>query len=180
VCGLDWIGPATADPGGQAVATPVCGLRYTTPASELTPPKCSMDCPGEEQQHGMTSPAAGSTEARAAGQRGVPTGASSGCWAQRALGRARGALSVAIVSVGTTAARRRGWNPTRAGRGSAKGTACPGVCTRVRLLLPEHRVGIATGRRRGAWRSPARRHGRRRARRPRSAYERVCVRGSVR
>jgi hypothetical protein len=53
----------------------VCGLRYTTPTSELTPPpKCSTDCPGEEQRHEMTLPAADSTTAWAAGQRGVPTG----------------------------------------------------------------------------------------------------------
>jgi hypothetical protein len=53
----------------------VCGLRYTTPTSELTPPpKCSTDCPGEEQRHEMTLPAADSTAAWAAGQRGVPTG----------------------------------------------------------------------------------------------------------
>jgi hypothetical protein len=47
-CGRDGIGPATADPGGHAVATPVCGLRYTTPVSEpASPPKCWMECPGE-------------------------------------------------------------------------------------------------------------------------------------
>jgi hypothetical protein len=54
------------------------------------------------------------------------------------------------------------------------------VLTRVRLLLLGRRVRIATRRLGGAWRSPARRHGRRRARCPRAAYEHACGRGSVR
>jgi hypothetical protein len=38
-------------------------------------------------------------------------GASSGCWARRALERARGALRAAIAGGGAAATRRRRWNP---------------------------------------------------------------------
>jgi hypothetical protein len=55
-----------------------------------------------------------------------------------------------------------------------------GVCTRARLLLLGRRVGIATRRRGGARRSPARRHGRQRGRRPRPAYECARARGQGR
>jgi hypothetical protein len=40
---------------------------------------------------------------------------------------------------------------THLARGAAarRGTACAGVCMRVRLLMPERRVGVAMGRRGG-------------------------------
>jgi hypothetical protein len=53
-----------------------------------------------------------------------------------------------------------------------------GVFKRVQLLLLGRRARYATRRLGGAWRSPARRHGRRRARRPRAAYEHACACGS--
>jgi hypothetical protein len=113
-----------------------------------------MDCPGEGQRHGMTSPAAGSTAARAAGQRGVPTGAPSGCWARRALGRARGRCARPSPA---WARRRRGDGAgTQLVQGAAvrRGTACMGVRTRVKLLKPERGIGIATGRRGGVTAEP--------------------------
>jgi hypothetical protein len=84
-------------------------------------------------------------DARAAGQHGVPTWVSSGCRARRALGRAGGRCARPSPA---WARRRRGdsaGNLTRAGRGGARGTVCAGVCTRVRLLLPERKVGVVTG-----------------------------------
>jgi hypothetical protein len=61
----------------------------------------------------------------------------------------RGGIRRARPSPAWARWRRRGGvagDLTRAGRGSARVTACAGVCTRVRLLLPGSRVGVATGR----------------------------------
>jgi hypothetical protein len=56
------------------------------------------------------------------------------------------ALHAAIAGVGAAAARRQRWKPnSRGARRREGGTACAGVCTRVRLLLLERRVGVATG-----------------------------------
>jgi hypothetical protein len=154
----------------------VCGLRCTTPASELTPPpKCSMDCPGEEQRHGMTSPAAGSTAARAAGQRGVPTGlprvAGLGGREDGQGGVARG--GGAATGLEPSSRRARWCEGGRRAQGCARAS---GFSSR-NAGLGTRRGVVAVSRR-----SPARRHGRRRARRPRFAGVHVtgARRGSVR
>jgi hypothetical protein len=133
----------------------VCGLRCTTLASELTPPpKCSMDCPGEEQRHGMTSRAAGSTAAQGAGQRGVPTGLPrvAGLGGREdGLGGRRARPSLAWARW-----RRGDGAGTQLAQGAAvrRGTACTRVRTRVRLLKPERGIGNATRRHGGVTAEP--------------------------
>jgi hypothetical protein len=145
------------------------------PEIQLRPPplKCSMESPGEGRGggHGLAG--------------GVPHGGSGGWSARRLRGffelRARWVLG---RPRGVARGRRRHGcgdgvgSPARAGRGGARERRAWVVFKRNRLPLLGRRAKFATRRLGGAWRSPARRHGRRRARRPRAAYERVRGCGS--
>jgi hypothetical protein len=74
------------------VATPVCGLRCTTPASELTPPPLSARWNAWERDAAARDDLAGGGLHGGSGgwSARCAYGASSGCWARRALERARG------------------------------------------------------------------------------------------
>jgi hypothetical protein len=176
-CGRAEDGRAAADPGGSTVATPACGHRYTTPSSETNrAPKCSMKCAG-----GGDGGAGGPHWRRVLRRLGdwptrETTSDSPGCW----LGRGR-KIGAATIARGH---RRRG----RGGAGElshagAQERVSDGVRGEVRARKVTSTASGEVGRDRGdgaaSRRSLARRHGRRRARRPRLAGVYVTVHGVV-
>jgi hypothetical protein len=177
-CGRDGTGPATADPGGQVVATLACGLWYTTQVSETNLPiKCSMEYPGEGRG------GAGGPRRRRVPRRPwrlANTGnhkGSPGGLARNGV-QDRGGIRRARPSPAWARRRRRGGGAgdlTRAGPWKRESDGVRGgVHARQVTTAGEQGWGPDGASRRCSRRSPTRRHGWRRARRPRLAQESAC------